>query len=118
MRHGLAGAVGALALGWLTSVGWAEAPPPVELSMPPSTVEASSPGTHPLPETPVVVSVPSPARCGPRILGYGYDPAQGILTFTIHDDPSYLIWEGYTGPGRSPAWFAHCWSRVRTLCGR
>ncbi len=108
----LAGALGALVLGWLTSVGLAETPPPLELPMPAPQRPAA---------VPAAPGVPLPEACvpgGPRVLGYGYDPAQGILIFTVHDDPSYLIWEGYTGHGRPPAWCTHCWSRICHLCGR
>ncbi len=123
MRYGLAGVVGVLVLGRLSGAGLAQTPPPVELPMPaPETAFATSP---PLPHAPggpaapvVVSGHPGCGLGGPRILGYGYDPARGILTFTVHDDPAPLIWEGYTGPGRAPDWFTRCWGRACKLCGR
>jgi hypothetical protein len=122
MRCGVAGAVGVLVLGWLTSAGLAQSPPPVELPMPaPETAFATSPPPHVPAEPTAPLMVPGHPGCGPggpRILGHGYDPARGILTFTVHDDPSPLIWEGYTGHGGPPDWFTRCWGRVCKLCGR
>lgn len=120
MRCRVAGVVGVLVLGCATGVGWADTPPPVELPMPaPETAFATSPPPPRAPTEPgASAALPGHSRCGPRILGYGYDPARGIVTFTVHDAPPPLAWAGYTGHGRVPEWLARCRGRACDLCGR
>ncbi|MBV9122942.1 MAG: hypothetical protein JO112_06280 [Planctomycetes bacterium] len=88
---------------------------------------SSTPGTSPAPprlQAPAVVppgemvAEKAPSKCsglpgpegaqdsgGPRILGYGYDPAQGTVT-VITGDVSYLMWQGYEHRRSFREWFS------------